>query len=358
VNPRHDRPVKLAPVALVLIGGIAIAGEGKVIRVEQTLRREVFVPAGEFVMGISDKDEDDDVTSLKQQCDVSFEQREEREFPLPGQAGSTTFCGLYERELEAMTDRITSADGSTRPRKVYLSAFAIDRNEVSVADYRGCIAASACSLDPMIAGDERYIADAWPIVNVTWDEAQTFCRWRGGRLPTEAEWERAARGDDSRRWPWGATERNADFNHGKPRNAAMREIDRVAWIGVPTPFLGDPDDADGNVLIAPPGSYAWGEGPYGTRDQAGNVAEWTADALGGISPSLMLNERAYGYNELSSINPRRDGSPGDPKVVRVGSWRQPAFLGRANVRDPFNMLYVPDGRFSHIGFRCARSLRD
>ena len=349
--------VKLSPAALVLaLGGLAVAGEGKVIRVEQTLRREVFVPAGEFVMGISDKD--DDVTSLKQLCDVSFEQRDGREFPLPGQAGSTTFCALYQRELEAMTDKVTSADGTSRLRKVYLSAFAIDRDEVSVADYRACIAAGACSLDPMIAGDERYIADGWPIVNVTWDEAQTFCRWHGGRLPTEAEWERAARGDDSRRWPWGGTERNADFNHGKERTAAMREIDRVAWLGVPTPFLGDPDDSDGNALIAAPASYPWGEGPYGTRDQAGNVAEWTADAFGGISPSLMLNDKTFGYTDLSSINPRRDGSPGDPKVVRGGSWRQPAFLGRANVRDPFNMLYVPDGRFNHIGFRCARSLRD
>lgn len=305
------------------------------------------------VMGISSRS--DDVAELKQLCETSFAQRELREFPLPGQNGTTSFCQLYGRQLDAMTDRTTSADGSEHDRIVHLSAFAIDRLETSVSDYRACVAASACPLDPLVAGDERYISDAWPIVNVTWYEAQSYCHWRGGRLPTEAEWERAARGSDRRRWPWGNRDHNADFNHGDARTAAMRELDRLAWIGIPVSFLGDPDNSDGSALIAPPGSYAWGEGPYGTRDQAGNVAEWTADSFGGLSPSLGVNEHSFGYNELPSINPRRDGGATDPKVVRGGSWRQPAFLGRTNVRDPFNMLYVPNGRFSHIGFRCARS---
>jgi formylglycine-generating enzyme required for sulfatase activity len=279
-----------------------------------------------------------------------------RQIPLPGGTGAATFCEMYEKELEAMVNALPDEEGNHHDRKVYLSAYAIDRTEVSVADYRRCITAGNCGLEPLLAGDERYIADEWPVVNVTWDEAQTYCRWHGGRLPTEAEWERAARGDDGREWPWGGTPRDEDFNHGKERVTAMREIDRVAWVGVPVQFLGDPDDTDGATLLSKPGSFPWGEGPYGTRDQAGNVAEWTADAFGGISPSLMLNEKTFGYNELSSINPRRDGAPSDPRVVRGGSWRQPKWLARANLRDPFNMLYTPDARFSHIGFRCARSL--
>ncbi len=339
-------------VPLVLLGGLAAAGEhpGKVVRVEQPPRKEVFVPSGTFVMGI----DIEDVGELHQECVDAFQQREQR--AIPTTTGTTTFCELYEHELEAMVDEVQTADGKTAPRRVYLSAFAIDRDEVSVADYRACILAGECGLDPLIAGDERYIVDSWPLVNVTWGEAETFCRWRGGRLPTEAEWERAARGDDNRRWPWGASERNADFNHGKERAIAMRELDRVAWAEIPLQFLGDPDDSDGAALLAPPGSYPWGEGPYGTRDQAGNVAEWTADVFGGISANFNVNEHTLGYRELPSINPRRDGGLTEPRVVRGGSWRQPAFLSRTNVRDPFNMLYEPDDRFSHIGFRCARSI--
>jgi formylglycine-generating enzyme required for sulfatase activity len=354
VNPRQDLAVRIA-LALLLATDVAAGGTGKVVRVEDP-HREVFVPAGEFVMGISTANDSADESWLQEQCEAAFQQKNFREFPLPSGTGSTTFCALYVHELEATTDTISDEVGPPRKRRVYLSAFAIDRDEVSVAAYRRCIVAGACELDPLIAGDERYIADAWPVVNVTWYEAQTYCRWTGGRLPTEAEWERAARGDDGRIWPWGNTPRDADFNHGKERTAAMREIDRAAWLGVPVQFLGDPDDSDSAALLAAPGSYPWGEGPYGTRDQAGNVAEWTADAYGGLSPSMTVNEHTLGYNELSAINPRRDGAPGDPKVVRGGSWRQPSFLSRTNVRDPFNLLYVPDARFSHIGFRCARDL--
>lgn len=345
-----------ASVLTITVLLIAVANAdrpGRVVRVD-SLPRHVFVPAGEFVMGISTRN--DDIATLRKLCETSFAQREPREFPLPGQNGTSSFCDLYQRQLEAMTDRTTDAEGHERPRTVYLGAFTIDRNETTVAEYRSCVAASACSLDPLTAGDDRYIRDDWPIVNITWFEAQHYCRWRAARLPTEAEWERAARGDDARRWPWGNRDRPSDFNHGQPRALAMREIDRLAWIGIPAAFLGDPDDSDGSGILAPPGSYAWGEGPFGTRDQAGNVAEWTADSLGGISPTLVVDPQSLGYNGLSSINPQRDASGNSPKVVRGGSWRQPRFLGRGNVRDPFNMLYVPEARFNHIGFRCARSI--
>jgi formylglycine-generating enzyme required for sulfatase activity len=339
-------------IAAFVAAGATGAGAGHIVRVQAPERREVIVPAGQFVMGI----EEDEVAELDQECRLAFELHEPTQFPLPN-GTHTSFCEMYTRELEEMVDKIQLDDATTVERRVYLSAFAIDRDEVTVADYRKCIATGACELDPLIAGDERYIVDAWPLVNVTWDEAQTYCRWRGGRLPTEAEWEHAARGDDDRRWPWGSTDRPADFNHGMARVPAMRELDRLAWAGIPLQFLGDTDASDGTALIAPPGTYPWGEGPYGTRDQAGNVAEWTADALGGAtSTAMMTNDLALGYRDLPSINPMREGRPGDPRVVRGGSWRQPAFLARANVRDPYNALYVPDGRFTHIGFRCARSL--
>ena len=337
-----------APVLMLAgLAGVSFAGEraGRIVRIDQDAPREVFVPSGTFVMGI-----DPDVRRLaEQECELKFQPDQALQVPTPS-GGMATVCQRYSEELDEMAER-----------EVSLDAFAIDRDEVSVADYRRCINAGACSLDAMIAGDERYIRDEWPMVNVTWYEAQDYCRWRGGRLPTEAEWERAARGDDGRAWPWGNIERPRDFNHGQARSHAMRQIDRIQAVNaMSVDFMGDPDASDGFALLAPPGSYPWGEGPpwggSGTRDQAGNVAEWVADARGGSDATL-------GYRGLSSINPLREGSANDGRVVRGGSWRQPEFLGRANLRDPFGVilqglnLYAPDRRFSHVGFRCARSLR-
>jgi len=311
---------------------------GRVVRVAVPRRVEVFVPAGRFVMGV-----DEDAAQVAvQQCELAYP-------ALSGihpQTGKPVgFCSVdYEADLVHM-----------RQRDVFLDAFAIDRDEVSVADYRRCVAAGGCDLDALISGDERYIHDDWPLVNVTWLEAGDYCRWRGARLPTEAEWERAARGDDiEATWPWGSVERPKDFNHGQPRAEAMREIERPQQtMVVPASLLGDPDDSDGTVLIAPVGKYVWGEGPYGTRDQAGNVAEWTADAY-------VHDDNEKGYDSLTAINPVREPKAGEltpMRVVRGGSWRQPVFVAHANLRDPFNRLYQQNLRFSHIGFRCARSLR-
>ena len=305
---------------------------GRVVRVEDVSRhREVRVPAGKFSMGV----DPDGVQAAKNQCDAL----------LPASTGITQggvtvdFCGEYYETLAKMD-----------PREVYLDAYMIDRNEASVRDYRACVAAGACDLDPLIAGDERYIRDEWPMVNVTWDEAQAFCRWRGGRLPTEAEWERAARGDDPGAiWPWGEREQPKDFNHGQARTHAMREIERVKQI-TPLQFFGDPDESDGNALLAPMGSYVWGESPFGTRDQAGNVAEWTADAF-------VETDKTRGYQGLPSVNPMRESpTPAGPRVVRGGSWRQPTFIAKSNLRDPFNSIYDANRRFSHVGFRCARGV--
>ena len=107
----------------------------------------------------------------------------------------------------------------------------------------------------------------------------------------------------------------------------------------------------GHVLLAPTGSYVWGESPFGTRDQAGNVAEWTADAF-------IETDKVRGYQGLPLRNPARDAvSLTGPGVVRGGSWRQPTFVAKSNLRDPFNPYYDATQRFSHVGFRCARTLR-
>jgi formylglycine-generating enzyme len=320
-------------------GGGGAGAPGRIVRVAAPERIEAFVPAGRFLMGV-----DDDATEIAvHQCEIAYPAVSGMHPQTGKQVG---FCGVdYKAELTHM-----------HSRSVYLDAFAIDRDEVSVAVYRRCIAAGGCDLDPLIAGDERYIHDDWPLVNVTWLEAQDFCRWRGGRLPTEAEWERAARGDDpDATWPWGSAERPKDFNHGQARAEAMREIERPQQTGVlvPVNLLGDPDESDGTAVMAPAGKYTWGEGPYGTRDQAGNVAEWTADAY-------LHDDNQKGYDDLAATNPVREPKPGEltpVRVVRGGSWRQPMFVAHANLRDPFNRLYQQNLRFSHIGFRCARTLR-
>jgi len=317
-------------VAAALPKRDSAANHGRVVRIEAPKRVEVYVPAGRFWMGV----DEDTATAAYEQCAKAF----------PALTGTTAtgqpvdFCGDYHATLRAMV-----------PREVFVSAFAIDRDEVSVSEYRSCVAAGRCDLDPLVAGDERYIRDGWPMVNVTWFEAQDFCHWRGGRLPTEAEWERAARGDNaSANWPWGVLEQPRDFNHGRPRDEALRQIDRSPS-QTPVQFIGDPDASDGNAILSRPGSYVWGEGPYGTRDQAGNVAEWTADAW-------VLDSKVKGYDGLDRNDPYRQPSLFEPRVVRGGSWRQPIFVARSNLRDPFNKLYEPKQRFSHIGFRCARSV--
>jgi sulfatase modifying factor 1 len=329
----------VATVTLVAaVSGAAVAGEharGRAVRIDHPPQREVFIPAGIFRMGV----DEDQANRALDQCQLAY-------FPpnaVPRQQTSNgqyiDFCSEYHGQLTNMA-----------PRDVFLDAYAIDRDEVSTTDYRRCVDAGACPLDALVAGDERYIRAEWPMVNVTWDEAQIYCSWRGGRLPTEAEWEHAAVGDiPGNDWPWGELERPKDFNHGQPRAVAMREIERANTL-VPTRFFGDPDDSDGALLMAKPGTYAWGESPFGTRDQAGNVAEWTADVF-------FHDDEHSGYKGLGSINPIREGGGALPHVIRGGSWRQPIFVAKSNLRDPFNPYYEANQRFSHVGFRCARPIR-
>ncbi len=344
--------VVVALVALVAVAGgspsVASDRTGQVVRIEKRVSR-VLVGAGSFMMGIEPPDQtsqllDDEVsqeTTLLNDCLESFP----RGVGLNQQRQPVQFCEYqYQSDLERM-----------HARSVYVDAFLMDRDEVSVADYRRCVASGECSIDALVSGDERYIRADWPMVNVTWEESRIYCAAQGGRLPTEAEWEYAARGNDGRRWPWGEVARPRDWNHGQARTATMRMFEAVGP-DIPADLMGDPDDSDGAEILGPAGHYPWGEAANGVRDLAGSVAEWTADAY-------VSNDLGRGYDvkvrgdwvPLPVINPVREGV--GPHVVRGGSWRQPAFLGQTFARDPFNLLYDQNRRFAHIGFRCVRSAR-
>lgn len=288
---------------------------GKVVRVVRTSSEAVEVPAGSFSMGL----EPNTIEMLGKLCE-------------------TLTTGIYGgMQTQAMVcSAVVGQINGMAMRTVFLSRFAIGRREVTTAEYRACVSAGGCSLDPLVGGDERYIRDEWPLVNVTWWEATDYCKWRGGRLPTEAEWERAGRGDDTRAWPWGDVDRPNDFNHGRPTAEMARGVTGLGDL------IGDPDDSDGALFMAPPGSYPWNRGPYGTVDQSGNVAEWIYD---GWSEN--------GYEGLPSTNPVREPSLFDPRVVRGGSWRQIIAAGRVDTRDFFGDESLPNTRLPYLGFRCA-----
>jgi formylglycine-generating enzyme required for sulfatase activity len=318
------RPLAVAPLAAAA-SLVVLAGAGRIVRVER-VDDELLVPAGRFTMGISS--EPDELETLAEACRQAMP-------PVPKSWGDV--CREWIREVTQQEQR-----------EVFLDAFWIDRTEVTAAAYRACIEAGACPLEPLFAGDERHLAPELPMVNVTWQDAQTFCKWKGKRLPTEAEWEKAARGTDGRIWPWGNAERPDDFNHGQIIDLTMQTLrdemyrqlraDLTEWIGIP-------DQSDGFANAAPPGSFAWGEGPYGTVDQAGNVAEWVADVWS-----------RKGYQDLPHTNPMRDVSAdtAGQHVIRGGSWRHPATQGRVDLRDPIMAELSASSRFAHVGFRCAR----
>lgn len=312
-------------IAILAVAATPAVGQrrGQLVRVDAAPATRAWVGPGVFSMGTAPED----VAVLAGECARS-ENLSHRTLPI-------VVCAEWQIGLEARPLRQVNVDG-----------FWIDRSEVTVAQYRRCVHAGACPLAPLVAGDPRYLDDAWPQVNIERAEAATYCAWQGGRLPTEAEWEKAARGTHFRTWPWGDSRGESDFNHGQHRVASLLELaDIQAPQGAPTRSLGDPDASDGYAIMAPPGSLPGGDGPYGTHDQAGNVAEWVLDAW---SP--------LGFEGLPADNPVR--APDNELVgamVRGGSWRDAPFLGRTDLPHYLSLLMVPASRLSWVGFRCVVS---
>jgi formylglycine-generating enzyme required for sulfatase activity len=192
--------------------------------------------------------------------------------------------------------------------RVYLDAFYIDTYETTNALYERFARATGRPL-PRYWRDATANAPSQPVTGVTWDDADAYCTWAGKRLPTEAEWEKAARGTDSRTYPWGQhwDARRANSDHGAGKAAAV-------------------------------GSYVDGASPYGAHDMAGNVWEWVADSYA----------EDY-YRRSPSRNPPGP-EPSTVRVARGGSWSSvPVLLRTAN-----RFSTRSDVRTLYIGFRCAK----
>jgi serine/threonine-protein kinase len=197
---------------------------------------------------------------------------------------------------------------------VFLDAFYLDTFEVSNADYRQCVAGSACT--PSGAVDsftyqgyrDEPTYDTYPVVSVTWDQAEAYCRWAGKRLPSEAEWEFAASSPEDLTWPWGD--------------------------------IFDPDlSAAGDPDTQPVDSYPQGVSRFGVHNLAGNVAEWVADGF----------DETF-YTTSPAFNPVGVGSETD-RINRGGSFGNPDGAFYTTSR-----RYIKNRTFSDvdIGFRCAK----
>ena len=207
-------------------------------------------------------------------------------------------------------------------RKVYLDGFYIDKYEVTFAHYYQFVE-RAGHRKPRLAGYlsnsvtedlPLFIRPVNPVVGVSWDDAADYCRWEGKRLPTEAEWEKAAKGTDSRKWPWGNEERSENAN-----------------------LLGE----DGVRYTAPVNQFTRDVSPYGVYDLAGNVMEWVADWYNQDSYRLMPIRNPIGVQS------------GESRVIRGASWNDSVKRAQTSVR--FKMY--PEYRDVTIGFRCARSIQ-
>jgi iron(II)-dependent oxidoreductase len=218
----------------------------------------------------------------------------------------------------------------TPQRLVYLDAFEIDKYEVSAIQFLKFVLAT--DRQPLV--DWRYDGGNFqesmahhPVMHVSWYDADAYCRWAGKRLPTEAEWEKAARGVDGRLYPWG----------NEPAGLSRANFGRTGLSG---PVRDRPE----RLLLYPPlvavDKYENGVSPYGVYQMLGNVAEWVADWY----------DRDY-YRYAPDRNPK--GPPtGTHKVFRGGGWIDSTTTMRVAMRNGAD----PKTKMNWLGFRCARDV--
>ncbi len=219
--------------------------------------------------------------------------------------------------LMGSADSDKESNSDEKPQhKVFLDAFWIDKTEVTNAMYARCVQAGACQalIETKSFARSGYYASAqfkdFPVIYTSWDDAGKYCKWAERRLPTEAEWEKAARGAEGKLYPWGDTS--------------------------PSPSLLNFNKNVGDTTQV--GKYPDGASTYGVLDMAGNVWEWVAD---------WYDEKYYS----KSPNRNPDGpASGGFGILRGGAWVTEANYVRAAQR----LKVAFDFRDSIVGFRCAR----
>jgi formylglycine-generating enzyme required for sulfatase activity len=219
-------------------------------------------------------------------------------------------------------------DDTEQPqRRVWLNRYEIDRDEVSLGEYLQWLRQQQRPVPEEVRKLIDHVTTIhamqpetlarWPALYVTWSEASDYCRAQGKRLPTEAEWEKAARGDRGNLFPWGQ----------KPPASALAMFGQYHAHEIP--------------IVAPVDSGEEGRSPYGLHHMAGNAAEWVEDWLGIDYYATMPDRNPHGP------------ATGRYKVVRGGSWKSAPALLRTATRSGAS----PDQRAATIGFRCAGSAR-
>jgi formylglycine-generating enzyme required for sulfatase activity len=180
--------------------------------------------------------------------------------------------------------------------------------------------------------------DSHPVVMVSWRDARSYCDWAKLRLPSEPEWEKAARGTDGRTWPWGNEwdHRRCNFADASCPLDTIRAGDKMApEYFAEHGFAWDREHSDGYPYASPVGSFPEGVSPYGALDVAGNVNQWCED---------WYDEAAYLRYAAGDLAPPREGSM---RVYRGGGWYFPAQICRPASRGGG----TPDFRAAYIGFR-------
>jgi len=206
-------------------------------------------------------------------------------------------------------------------KRVTVSTFWIDKTEVTVSQYKKCQDASGCTP----AGRAKWCnlsssgKDDHPVNCVKWDQADSYCRWAGARLPTEAEWEKAARGTDGRIYPWG----------NQPPSCAL-----AVWYDTGSDKR---CDAFGTVRV---GSRPAGASPYGALDMGGNVWEWVADFYGD------------NYYAMAPDTDPKGPENGRHRILRGGGWGND---GDGKLRVAGRFKFAGGNQTPGTGFRCAMS---
>jgi sulfatase modifying factor 1 len=205
-------------------------------------------------------------------------------------------------------------DESTPLRQLFVDAFYMDRYETTTGRYRKFLESTGSDNVPDFWDELTGIESAeMPVIGVSWNDANAYCRWAGKRLPTEAEWEKAARGTDRRSFPWGDSTPTLD--RANYQNSS------------PGPY---------ENALSPVGAHAAGKSPYGVDDLAGNASEWVSDWY----------SESFATDEV--YNPRGP-SDGTKKVIRGAGRYDPATRLSSTAR----WFASPDTRSGDVGFRCA-----